>query len=234
MYRLCNGQCLCIAFNVVYWSRVGFISTVKEVGILAFRSFLLYFQTTERLGFGSRSFCFRYVLDPDHRNSSVLFIPVLFLWRQRNASYTRVSVTFFLLHTTTDSGGSADSRSCYRMKWRTWLYLWKSHGLVALLRCSLWFCTCALEVICLTLQDSVCSNQRERVQIFLLLEVWAQTCPLLPSSQYVGDQLLNCFSILWAVILLYFHVPVNLIRNGLSTISHLRTNQTLLNHVKWS
>lgn len=42
MYRLCNGQCLCIAFNVVYRCRVGFISTVKEVGILAFRSFLIF------------------------------------------------------------------------------------------------------------------------------------------------------------------------------------------------
>lgn len=137
----------------------GFYLYCKGSGNSCFQIFPYIFGRPSDCAVEVAPFCFRCVLDHNHRNSSVLFIPVLFLWRQRNASLTRVSVTFFLLHTT-DISSSADSRSCYRMKWRTWLYLWKSHGLVALLRCSLWFCTCVLEVICLT--PGICVQTREK------------------------------------------------------------------------
>ncbi len=219
---MCNGQCLCIACNVVYRCRVGFISTVKEVGFLAFRSFLIFSdgQSTPlwksllwlSICFGSQPQEFLSLVHSNRvslASEKHLFyeglrnvFPVTHYW------YERLGWSVFMLQN----------------KWRTWLYLWKSHGLVALLRCSLWFCTCVLEVICLTPGTCVFKPERKRADLSSLSSMSTDTS--------TGRQLLNCFSILWAVILLYFHVPVNFSQKRL--ISHLRTNQTLIIHVKWS
>ncbi len=162
---------------------MGFISTVKEVGILAFRSFLIFSDDQATPLWKSLlllSICFG--SQPQEFLSRVHSSPVslasekrLFFEGLRNVFpvthywYERLGWFAFMLK---NEGRGSTSGS---------LMVWLFCSGVVCGSVHVYWRSSAL------LQESVCSNQREREQTFLLLVVWAQTCPLLPSSQYVGD-----------------------------------------------